>query len=247
MAPIARGLADVFRVTEPMQRNSGDEPLTVDAHVADLHELIQSRFCGSRPALVGSSWGAMLALAYAAAHPERTGPIVLVGCGTFDRASRARFRSSVEEKIEPALRRRMAHARASISDPNERLRALAGLLLPVYAVDPITDDLELGEVDARANRETWTDMVRLQEEGRYPASFSAITSAVLMLHGIDDPHPGRMVRASLAPYIPQIEYHEWERCGHYPWMERTVSSDFFRVLRAWLLATCVHAPARRRS
>jgi len=70
MAPVSRGLADLYRVLEPFQRASGDEPLTVAKHVADLHEVIQLLASDSRPALLGSSWGAMLALAYAATHPE---------------------------------------------------------------------------------------------------------------------------------------------------------------------------------
>jgi pimeloyl-ACP methyl ester carboxylesterase len=45
-----------------------------------------------------------------------------------------------------------------------------------------------------------------------------------------------MIRASLAPHIPQLEYHEWERCGHYPWLERAVRDDFFSLLRNWLTA-----------
>jgi pimeloyl-ACP methyl ester carboxylesterase len=76
--------------------------------------------------------------------------------------------------------------------------------------------------------------VRLQEEGVYPATFSAIKVPVLMLHGTFDPHPGRLIVASLKPYLPQIEYHEWEQCGHYPWLERAVHGDFFSVLRGWL-------------
>jgi pimeloyl-ACP methyl ester carboxylesterase len=55
-----------------------------------------------------------------------------------------------------------------------------------------------------------------------------------MLHGEHDPHPGRMIRASLAPHIPQLEYHEWERCGHYPWLEGAVRRDFFSLLTRWL-------------
>ncbi|HEX2973757.1 MAG TPA: alpha/beta hydrolase, partial [Tepidisphaeraceae bacterium] len=88
-APIARGLAGSFRVLEPWQRGSGEKPLTVAQHVADLHHLITCR--GIRPALVGESWGAMLALAYAAAHPASAGPLVLIGCGTFDAVARARL------------------------------------------------------------------------------------------------------------------------------------------------------------
>jgi len=49
---------------------SGDEALTVGKHVADLHEVIRSRCSGAPPALVGESWGPMLALVYASKHPE---------------------------------------------------------------------------------------------------------------------------------------------------------------------------------
>ena len=27
---------------------------------------------------------------------------------------------------------------------------------------------------------------------------------------------------------------EWERCGHYPWLEQGVREEFFAVLREWL-------------
>jgi pimeloyl-ACP methyl ester carboxylesterase len=77
-------------------------------------------------------------------------------------------------------------------------------------------------------------MVRLQTARVYPASLAAIRQPVLMLHGAYDPHPGAMVRDSLTPFLPQLEYHEWERCGHYPWLERAVREEFFAVLREWL-------------
>jgi len=65
MAPVARGLADLYRVVEPFQRGSGGERLTVATHVADLHEVIGFYAGPAHPALLGASWGAMLALAYA--------------------------------------------------------------------------------------------------------------------------------------------------------------------------------------
>lgn len=85
---LAKGLSKEFRVIEPWQRSSGDRPLTVASHIEDLHNLILSRFSREKPALVGSSWGAMLALAYAAEYSDSIKAIVLVGCGTFDKASR---------------------------------------------------------------------------------------------------------------------------------------------------------------
>jgi hypothetical protein len=55
-----------------------------------------------------------------------------------------------------------------------------------------------------------------------------------MLHGAYDPHPGRLTRNVLRKHLPQLEYREWRRCGHYPWLERGARDAFFRVLRDWL-------------
>jgi pimeloyl-ACP methyl ester carboxylesterase len=236
-APIARGLADSFRVLEPWQRGSGDEPLTVVRHVADLHELVESHCPGMRPAIVGESWGAMLALAYAAAHPDSVGPLVLVGCGTFDRQARARMRESLEERIDDDLRERLKRLEKECRDTGERLEKKYELMKRLYEYDPTAtdqDDVPDEPFDIRAHTETWNDMVRLQDEGVYPAAFSAIKSPVLMLHGAYDPHPGQMIRAGLEPHIQQLEYQEWQQCGHSPWAERWVCDEFFAVLCEWL-------------
>lgn len=236
-APVARGLAEWFRVLEPWQRGSGDEPLTVARHVEDLHELLESRGDRPQPALVGLSWGAMLALAYAAAHPESAGPIVLVGCGTFDLVARACLRETLEERTDDALRRRLEGLSREFRDPGEQMRRMHELSERLYSYQPIVSDPEEPHAafDFRAHTETWNDMVRLQREGVYPAAFSAVTSPVIMLHGAYDPHPGQLIRASLEPHIAQLEYREWECCGHSPWAEKLVRDEFFTVLREWLL------------
>lgn len=235
-APLARKLAESFQVLEPWQRGSGDEPLTVARHIADLYEVIEAGCGDQAPALVGESWGAMLALAFATAHPDRVGPIVLVGCGTFDPQARAGLQARLDERTDDALRRRLEGLGEKISDPSERIRAMVALTRPLYLFDPIpTESEEELQFDVQAHLETWADMVRLQEEGVYPRTFSAITSPVLMLHGAYDPHPGALIRKSLEPYLQELEYREWERCGHSPWLERAVRDEFFDVMRAWLL------------
>jgi pimeloyl-ACP methyl ester carboxylesterase len=130
MAPVARGLADRFRILEPFQRPSGGEPLTVARHVEDLRDLIVARAAGEKPAVVGSSWGAMLALAFAAAHPDLAGPLVLIGCGTFDPAARARLQRTLEARQDDALRRRLEALAQECPDPDERLRAMGTLVRP---------------------------------------------------------------------------------------------------------------------
>jgi len=231
---LAQGLSDAFRVLEPWQRGSGREPLTVARHVADLHDVIMASGSPGPPALVGESWGAMLALAYAAAHPDAVGPIALVGCGTFDTKARARIGEVLGERIDATLRQRLHDLAREFPNPQERLTKHYDLIKPFYSFDPVEEEDDNPPLDVRAHQETWDDMLRLQKEGIYPRAFAAIRSPVLMLHGTYDPHPGRMIRDSLVPYIPQIEYREWERCGHHPWKEPAVRDEFFAVLREWL-------------
>jgi pimeloyl-ACP methyl ester carboxylesterase len=235
-APMARGLARRFRVLEPWQRGSGAEPLTVARHVEDLHRLIVSHCAGARPSIVGESWGAMLALAYAAAHPEAISRIAIVGCGTWDAASREKIGETLRERMGDEIRRELDLLQHSCGDAEERMRRTYELTMPLYSYDPLPAEPEeaFPPFDAKAHTETWDDMLRLQREGVYPAAFAAIKAPVLMIHGSYDPHPGRMIRDSLLPFIPRLEYRELERCGHSPWTERHVRADFFAALEEWL-------------
>ncbi len=234
MAPVGRRLGRDFRVLEPWQRDRDPERLTVARHVTDLRDFITEHATDAKPALVGSSWGAMLALAHAAEHPDNVGPIVMIGSGTFDRASRKRMHELIEERMTPDIKAEVAHIKRDVADPDERLQQTGQAILPIYAHDPVTTDLEIDHADAKAHLETWSDMIRLQESGTYPAAFTAITSPVLMLHGDVDPHPGSMIRDTLLPVIPHLEYHEFPNCGHYPWIERVASDAFYELLINWL-------------
>ncbi len=242
LAPLARVLSDAFRVLEPMQRRSGGPPLTVARHVEDLRGLVAST-CTTAPLLVGHSWGAMLALAFGAAHPGIAAAFVLVGCGTFDPAARARFEAAVDGRLTSDLRLALARAEA-IRDPDERLERVGELFAQVSAFDRRQASSESLRCDARGYRETWDDMVRLQAEGVYPSAFSVIHAPVLMLHGCHDPHPGTMIRDSLQTALPHLEYREFDRCGHEPWRERAAGDEFLAVLRAWLAAHAPPVPAR---
>ena len=235
MAPVASELSHDFSVIEPFQRRSGETPLTVQRHIDDLQALIVSVTQGGKVALVGHSWGAMLALAYAAQYPNQASCIVAVSSGTFTPDSRQSMNEILSKRMSPEVRAERQSLEERISDPDELLHAKIRLILPLYDYDAIATQEDDEEYDGRGNEETWADMLKLQRQGVYPAAFKSISSPVLMLHGSYDPHPGEMIRDSLLPYLPQLEYVEWERCGHYPWLEKAVREDFFTHLCGWLL------------
>ncbi|MGD8683378.1 MAG: alpha/beta hydrolase [Chloroflexota bacterium] len=236
-AGLAREAAAFGAVLEPWQRRAGEVPLTVARHVADLAAVLP------RPlVLVGWSWGAMLALSCAAARPGLATALVLVGCGTYDEASRQAYEQTMARRLGADGRARMAALRRELAREDRRaardrlFEELGRIAAQAQAYDPIASDEpdEMGEVDADGFAETWADAMRLQRGGVEPSSFAAIDCPVLMLHGAEDPHPGSATRDVLRRYLSHLEYIEIPRCGHQPWLERHGREPFLDALRRWL-------------
>ena len=238
LAPLARELGRRWHVLEPFQRGSGGQPLSVATHVRDLDDLVRERCGGRRPFLLGHSWGAMLALAYAAEHPAVPAGLILIGCGTFSAAARLEFQARLEARLTPGDRAEIEDVKRTEDDPDRRLAALGRLMRRVYGYDLEDAGEEAVQVDAVAHEETWADMLRLQRTGTYPAAFGAIRAPVVMLHGAEDPHPGTLIRDDLKMQIPHLEYHEIPKCGHSPWLERQARQLFFETLTACLAVQC---------
>lgn len=240
--PLARGLAEHFDVLEPFQRGSAQGPVNVRRHIDDLEALLGciagKAGDGFRPALVGHSWGAQLALAFAAAHPYRVGSVAAVCSGTFDTAARAEFIRLRRDRTTDEHRRRLDLLDKEDLPAAVRFQRRHEITCSIYEYDPIEtrpdarDDF--GPLDLAAHEQTWNDFVRLQDDGTYPAAFRSITCPVLMLHGAYDPHPGAVIRDGLLPHIPHMQYLEFSRCGHNPWNERHAREEFFTVLRRWM-------------
>lgn len=230
---LARELADPLHVLEPWQRLSSDTSLTVAQHVEDLASVILREIPGESPALVGESWGAMLALAFASAYPDRVSALALVGCGTFDRTARARLNEVLAERTTKELKEQLAQLATQVADESDRVAKAHALSDPLYTYsrairEPVVD------LDLKGHAESWSDMIRLQDSGVYPTAFEAITCPVLMLHGSYDPHPGALIRDGLLKFIPELEYIELDRCGHAPWIEEHARDRSLSILRPWL-------------
>jgi pimeloyl-ACP methyl ester carboxylesterase len=230
---LAQALADPLHVLEPWQRTSSDTPLTVAQHIEDLAAVILHEIPGENLALVGESWGAMLALAFTSAHPDRVSALALVSCGTFDRTARARLESTLADRTTRELQEQIARLATRVPDENERVAQVHALSDHLYTYSRAVGE-PIARLDLKGHTESWSDMIRLQETGLYPAAFATITCPVLMLHGSYDPHPGELIRDGLRKFIPHLEYTEFDRCGHSPWVEAHARDRFLSVLRSWL-------------
>jgi pimeloyl-ACP methyl ester carboxylesterase len=234
MEPVARELGDQFRPVEVLQRRGENGGLSVSRHMADLRDCIAEYGAGEPALIVGHSWGAMLAMAYGAAHPETLAGLMLIGSGTFDKASRQRLAELRQDRLGESGRAAMARLKASSLSATDRMKRSAGLLFKADSHDLAEIGTPVSAFDVEGHDASWDDMMRLQSDGTYPAAYAAITCPVLMLHGEQDPHPGDMIRDSLTPYVPQMDYVELDQCGHYPWLERHARDRFYTVVRDWL-------------
>jgi pimeloyl-ACP methyl ester carboxylesterase len=237
MGIVAKEISREFRVLEPFQRKAGAERLTVALHVRDMHDFIQAHCAGERPLLVGHSWGAMLSLAYASEHPDAPLAIVLICCNTLNEETREKMNAIIASRTVGDLKTQFQQTERE-TDPNKRMALMGKFMLKVQSYDLIPREAK-GESKREAaisgfQREAWEDMLRLQNSGAYPAAFARIKVPVIMLHGSYDPHPGDLIYHGLKRYMPHLEYREWERCGHYPWLERHAKDDFFAALKEWL-------------
>lgn len=147
------------------------------------------------------------------------------------------MQATIEGRMDDNLRDQLRRMSADVTDPADRFMQTFKLTRHLFDYDPIDaypDKQEFEPFDIVAHEQTWNDMARLQADGIYPDAFEAIESPVLMLHGEYDPHPGNMIRDSLIRHLPQLEYHEWARCGHSPWIEKSAREVFFSEICEWL-------------
>jgi pimeloyl-ACP methyl ester carboxylesterase len=232
MAPVARQLSRDFGVLEPLQ--SAD---TLDGQIDELRRQL-TEHGDSGFTLIGSSWGAVLALFFASRHKAMVDRLILIGSAVFDAHYSELINPLRKSRVSPENLRQfeeLEREKAGAS-PEERDRIFqksVGLLFEGDAFDPITLDLELIEVQTRVNHSVWADFLKLRDEpGRLEREFSTIDMPVTVIHGDYDPHLIDGIRPYLSAWMPQTSFHILANCGHYPWIERQAREEFYRILRS---------------
>lgn len=233
LAPVATLLEPLTTVHRFDQRDSGEH--TFARYLADIEEL-RVGWGHDDWVVIGHSFGATLALAYAMEHPGRTralGYLAGVGVGdwrTPSRAERARRMTRAQRDRLADLERSGERSR----DEELEFRALSWFTDFADPVDGWRWALEGARVDRPinwvANRalmaetDTWADEDVL-------ARASRLTMPCWFLHGDQDPRPAHTV-ARLASAVPGARFRMIAGAGHHPWRERP--AELGELLRALL-------------
>lgn len=243
-APLARQLARTRGVLEPIQ--SAD---SVDGQLEELHGQLAA-FARRPVALIGWSWGAWLALLYAARRPSDVQRVVLVASAVFDGRASAAIRVTQLARLDAAVRAELADVHISLAcakDPAARDAMLARIALLVrkaevfdpLPVDPLDPPVPPAQADL--HEKVWMEAAQRRDSGALLEACRTLCRPVVALHGEFDPRPAAAVRDPLARVVRDFRFVLISRCGHYPWLERQAKDAF----DAALMAALDDAPAAR--
>jgi proline iminopeptidase len=233
LAPLAALIDDTFTVVRFDQRgcgrSTGGGPFTIAQAVDDLEQLRAALGFGQW-AIAGHSWGAELALRYAARHQPRTTAVAYIGGVGAGNGFRDAFIAEQNRRLGPDRERLDELSAIPAADrtlEQERERCLLQWR-PDFSPGPAAAAHALAMWDNRppgvavntaAFRGLWSDRrtVDLLLDAAH------ITCPVTMLLGADDPRPWN-ASDSLLQALPNASRIVLERAGHAPWAERPADS-----------------------
>ncbi len=230
MAPIARKLSDKIGILEPIQSED-----SLVGQIDELKEQLQQN--STLPVtLVGSSWGAVLALFLAARESSMVKKLILIGSAVFDSKHSAMIENIRFQRLSPENQARYKSIKKNFqSAPKEQQNSIfkewGKLFMETDLYDPITTDLEVIEVQAELHKKVWGDFVTLRNKPGYLKNlFSRIKVPVIVIHGDYDPHPIEGIRPFLESCLADPKFIIIPDCGHYPWIEKKAADYFYSIL-----------------
>jgi proline iminopeptidase len=231
-------LADSCRLVYYDQRGRGrsatgvrPEDVSIESEVADLDQLRDQLGLDS-VALMGHSWGAVLAMEYTARHPERVSHLILMNTAPASGWEGDLFRAQLRASRPAGDVERMAdivagaqyeagepeaetayyriHFRGAVQRPDQ-LEQIVGRLRTHFTADSVRT---ARAVEDRLYEQTWRsagyDLVpRLR----------GVHTSTLVIHGEHDLVPVEMA-ARIADAIPGSRLEVLTGCGHFAYLER---------------------------
>jgi proline iminopeptidase len=230
-------LADLGRLVYYDQRGRGRsfsgetaDDVSIASEVADL-DRVRAWTGSDAVALIGHSWGGLLAMEYAVRHPDRVSHLVLMNTGPVSRADLLAFETHLAAMRTPEVRERLTAMR---SDPDflagdlaadaeyhrlhfaiavrheDQLEAIIGRLRRGFT--------PTGLVAARAIEERLYEQTWDQEDYDLLPQLRQLDISTLVLHADRDSIPLEIARR-IAEAIPGSRFLVLPNCGHFSYVE----------------------------
>jgi putative endopeptidase len=209
--------------------------VTLRLMVEDL-EALRLHLDQDKLLLAGHSWGGMLAMAYAAAFPDRIGRMILIDSGGPNAEFNQWFPDSVNARLRPEDKELTAYwtkaAERGVSSEKVRTEQLR-IITPAYFFDraqgtAFAAQIKDGDQVPQVFELIWADLRKINYN--VIPGLAKVTSPVLIIHGHQDPI-GQKTAETIHAAISSSTLQYIRRCGHFPWIEqptefRKIVADF---------------------
>jgi len=230
MAPVAQELSSVCGIMEPLQTAT-----TCEGQVQELETVLEED--GDLPVtLIGHSWGAMLSFVFTARYPSLIKKLILVGSVVYEDKYAANIETTRLTRLREGERVEAILLMDTLNDPNIEdkntpMARLGKLWTRVDSYQPLPLDNQMLECQYDTNKSVWAGASKLRSSGQLLELGRKITCPVVAIHGDYDPHPVEGVKDPLYGILKDFRFILLEKCGHYPWMERSVRDRFYAILK----------------
>ena len=230
LSPLAQNVHLVcfdHRGTGRSSAPQGPEPFHIDRFVGDIAALADGLSLGPF-ALLGHSFGGIVALHFALAHPDLLTQLILVSTAASHHYIED-VESALPELLEPAALAELASLQDSGPSAHVMRRSLE-LLSPIYFHDPARVS-QLGLDSVRFGPETQAVWESLEGFDLRPR-LSEIRVPALVIAGAQDRAVTVERARELADALPEGRLLVVEKSGHYPFIE--APDEFLSGVRKFL-------------
>jgi len=246
MSGIAQELGSSYKCILLEQRGTGRSrppnptaaQMTVKLLVEDI-EAVRESLKVERLVILGHSWGGMLAMAYAAAHPEHVESLILVDSGGMDLSFGATFNDNVTTRASMSERKELEDAEGAIGRAsgakavNDAYVVSNRLRTPLYFYDRSLADKLLALMPGDANQQRVFALMRGDLVSHYQVrnEMKSLVQPALIIQGRQDPMP-ESVAIEIHEAIRNSRLVFIDQCGHFPWIEQP--KTFYSAVRTFL-------------
>lgn len=207
-----------------------EETMNVTTFVKDL-ETLRKTFKFEKISILGHSWGGLLAMHYAVAHPESVDKLILSN-------SMAASSEDIGVFIVEWLRRMAPYQEemGALQDKPELQEKFNRIMFRTYFHHPDDVNLLNLQVDPlvairlKKINDLFMSTTFSKPFDLYP-SLKKLNIPTLIIHGDDDPIPLSTIQ-HIHDSISKSKYHIIKECGHFPYIEKP--EVYFKLIKEFL-------------
>ncbi|RCV65516.1 Pimeloyl-ACP methyl ester carboxylesterase [Methanophagales archaeon] len=233
MAPVAKELALVCGILEPLQTST-----SLEGQLQELHTSLK-KHADLPITLIGHSWGAWLSFLFAARYPSYVKKLILIGSGVFEKKYALTIMATRLNRLNDADKLNVHSLKHALNDSHlenkdEVMAQFGKLMAQADSFDPIPFDND--ELDAQYGiyHCVWQEAEDLRERGKLLEQGKKIQCPVVAIHGDYDSSPPEGIEEPLSKILKDFRFIILKNCGHYPWIERTAKDNFYEIIKTEL-------------